>query len=190
MKHLILPIAIVLTGMGSGAKAAYVDLTTYGTFAGTNSSYVVLPNLAMLSGIARLGGEVSNLHSFEWRFSAGDVYVENILDDYAYYFTTTAGEQILSSVGAVGSFGSTDWMTYTFATPYSGSIVFGAANLYDDEYPSTLSIRNVAYDVAVSPVPEPAEYAMLALGLGVMAPWMTRRRRGKTLRLETSTAAL
>ncbi|WPB56954.1 PEP-CTERM sorting domain-containing protein [Xylophilus sp. GOD-11R] len=190
MKHLILPIAIVLTGTGSGAKAAYVDLTTFGRFTGTNSAISVEENLATLSGTARLSGQVSNLHSFEWRFGAGDVFVENYIDDYAYHFTTTEGFQFLSHVGGVGDYSSTNWMTYTFSAPYSGSITFGVANGFDDESPSILAIRNVAYDVAVSPIPEPGTYAMLALGLGVMTPFMHRRRRGQTLRLETSPAAL
>jgi hypothetical protein len=164
---------VLLLAVVSAPKAATVDLTGFTLVTGTNSSETTSANASEMVGTASLGGVVTNLSTFNWNFTAGDINVGGgLLNDYA-YFTTTAGSFQLADIAAVGSYGTTGWETYTFATPYSGNIIFGVANVTDDENASTLKIRNLT--TVLGAVPEPQTYALLLSGLGFMGTVMRRR---------------
>lgn len=179
MKKLLLPFAFALCGLATGSQAATVDLLSFTGVVGTNSSLSTavssgVGTLATLGGTTTLSGNVTNLGSFEWAFTAGDVNV-GVFNDYA-NFTTNTGTHFLSDIASVGSFGSTGWLQYTFNSPYTGAITFRVSNDFDDENPSTLQIRNLEI-VAVSPVPEPETYALMLAGLGFVGTVMSRRNR-------------
>lgn len=173
MKKMLLPFALVLFAATQASRAAPVDLTTFTSTVGTNSAIATTMNMAALIGTTTLTGNVAGLQSFQYDFTAGDVSID-VFDDYS-YIHTSAGSTQLADIAAVGDFGSTGWQTYTFATAYSGLITFGVANVGDDNQSSGLMIRQVV--AAVTPVPEPEQYAMLAAGLGLVATVIVRRKR-------------
>ncbi len=172
MKKMLVPILLAISGMPLLANAAALDITTFTPSTGINSSSVITPVLATLLGSASITAQVTRLDSFEWKFTAGDVYA-SIINDYA-YLTTSAGPVRLSDIQTVGSYGTSGWMSYVFAAPYSGSITVGVQNVLDDETPSELQLRNF---ISASPVPEPEGYAMLLAGIGVMGTIARRRAR-------------
>lgn len=146
----------------SAAKAENVDLTSF-SLAGTGSQ---APNFASVSGTSSLTATVSNVVSFDWQFAAGDYLPYN---DYSYFIKASEGMTVLSDIAAVGDFGNSGWMTYTFASTYSGELTFGVANALDNSQDSQLNISNVVA------VPEPETYALLMGGLGLVG-FMARRK--------------
>ena len=105
--------------------------------------------------------------SFEWKFSAHDYLPYN---DYGYVSLNGGAENVLSSVATVGNYGDSDWQTYTLATPFSGNLVLGVNNSIDFAADSELNIRNVAA------VPEPEEWAMMAVSIPLVG-WQIRRKQ-------------
>lgn len=167
--------ASAISLLSVGAQAATVDL---GTFSQTflSGSSVTPGSHYTLNGTASITGSVVGLTSFLWFFSSGETQSEINFgyNDYA-YFTTSLGTKTLSDSVAVGGLGNTLIETYTFATPYTGTITFGVANVKDNIINSTLHVSTLT---TVSAVPEPESYAMLLAGLGVMGFVAKRRKQG------------
>lgn len=172
MKKLLVPVLLAISGAPFLANAATLDITTFTPATGINSSSAITPSLATLLGSASITAQVAGLNSFEWKFTAGDVYAP-IINDYS-YLTTSAGTSRLSDIQTVGSYGTSGWMSYVFAIPYSGSITVGVQNALDDETPSELQLRNF---ITATPIPEPESYAMLMVGMGLIGAIVKRRTR-------------
>jgi len=172
MNKLLIPVLLALSGAPLGANAATLDITTFTLATGINSPSVVTPTLATLLGSSSVTAQVNGLSSFEWKFTAGDIYAQ-IINDYS-YLTTSVGTVQLSDIQTVGSFGTSGWINYVFATPYSGSITVGVQNALDDETASELQLRNF---MTAPPVPEPETYAMLLTGMGLIGAVARRRRQ-------------
>lgn len=149
---------------------AYENLTSWTSGIDTTtedpSSVNITGTSATLTGNAWISATVANVISFKWQFETPDYLPFN---DYA-YLTLSSGSSTLSSVASVGDYGSSGWNTYSFATPYSGTITFGVSNYRDLGMNSTLSVSSV------TAVPEPEAYAMLLAGLGIMSAVMRRRK--------------
>lgn len=167
-----MPVLLALSGAPLLANAATLDITTFTLATGINSPSVVTPALATLLGSSSITAQVVGLASFDWKFTAGDAYAA-IINDYS-YLTTSAGTLQLSDIQAVGSYGTSGWINYVFATPYSGSITVGVQNALDDETASELQLRNF---ITATPVPEPGSYAMLLAGMGLIGAIAKRRAR-------------
>ncbi len=163
MKKILTSIAFAITSIGA-AQAATVDLSTF-SVSGIGSAS---PSFATISGTSTLTGTVSSVTSFDWLFKAND-YLP--YDDYSYFVTTSTGTTTLSSVGAVGNYGSSGWKTYSFASAYSGVLTFGIKNTGDTILNSDLSIKNV------TAVPEPETYALLLAGMGLVGTMVRRRKQ-------------
>ena len=161
------------------AQAANIDLSTFTLVGSPSSGSTVALNSAYIEPDSLIfSNAVSNVSSFEWRYSVyGQEYSEA-------YFEATAlglGNTLLSTSAALANFGTTFWKTYSFATAYSGPLVFGLAGHEDSA--AVLELRNLSNapiipnpSAPVIPaVPEPESYAMLVAGLGLMAG-ITRRR--------------
>jgi hypothetical protein len=163
------------------AQAANMDLTTFTLSRGPDLGSSVVANYAYLDPGSSLGSSfVSNIASFDWNFSAFSP------DFVLASFQTSSekgGSKVLATTDTVNGAGSTSWQTYTFATPFTGSLSFtimGGAHL-----PAALKIQNVVIagipslptNPTIPAVPEPESYAMLVAGLGLMAT--IGRRRAK-----------
>jgi hypothetical protein len=96
-------------------------------------------------------------------------YVRLYQDKYNYYTLFSA------STATVGSFGSTPWTEFS-VKPSAGAYrleAFAYDPSGDAELPPTLLMDGVS----VSAVPEPATWAMLVLGAGLIGGQLRRRRR-------------
>lgn len=171
MNKILIPVLMALSTAPLHSNAAILDLSTFALSTGTNSPSVVTPTLATLLGTSSLTAYVTGLASFEWKFTAGDIYIPD-LNDYS-YLSTSAGTVPLSDIQTVGSYGTSGWNQYVFSLPYSGTITLAVQNRLDDENPSELQLRNFT----TTPVPEPGTYAMLIAGLGMVAALAKRASR-------------
>ncbi|MCZ2496870.1 PEP-CTERM sorting domain-containing protein [Xylophilus sp. Kf1] len=170
----LIPLAMIFSAAPMAADAAVLDLTTFSRTVGTNSQITVTPVLATLLGSAAISAQVSRLASFEWKFNAGDFYLPSVgLNDYA-YLTTSAGTVELSDVATVGVQGQSGWVRYLFTQPYSGNIILGVQNRFDDEDASQLQLRQL---ITTPSVPEPASHALLLAGMGLVG--VVARRIGR-----------
>lgn len=173
MKLSHIAIAASFATLSTFASASTADLTTFQTGINNdwnNSSVSVSTDSATLYGDATLTGNVNSLTSFSWNFTAGD-YMP--FDDTAWFSLNGGGQTYLSSVGAVGDYGNSGNNTYTFATPFTGSIQFGIANTMDSALNSQVTISNLQ----VAAVPEPESYALMLAGLGMMGVVARRRKQ-------------
>ena len=160
---------VALAGLlvsGSANANTSLDLTAFSQSIGGNSWINALSWLAELGGTSSITANVTGVTSFDWDFKAND---ELPYDD-AGYFIAGGIWNTLASVSSVGDFGNSAWQTFTFSTPYTGSLTFGVYNALDNVHSSQLFITNV------SAVPEPETYAMLLAGLGLVG-FMARRRK-------------
>ncbi len=175
MKKIALSLALVGLFLSGSAQAATEDLTgwTLSSTSAAASLINVSSNAAHLVTDSSLTSTVTNLSSFDWFFTSRDSGTYN---DYAYVTLDGGAQVVLSSVDLVGgnSGDTSGWNTYTFATPFSGTLSIGIVNVNDPSmtYASELDIKNVT---DVSAVPEPETYGMLLAGLGVLA--LARRRK-------------
>ncbi len=172
MKKLLSILALSALFAASSARATLIDLTEFDQTIGTNGAITFDAGTAFLSGTATLTGDVVNLTSFAWNFSTPD-YLP--FDDYA-WVRLAGTPYTLSSVGSLGNTddnsSTTGWQTYSFDTPFTGTIQFGVANRVDDDVASTLAVR----DVVSTPVPEPSTYGLLG-GLVLLGLVLRRCRK-------------
>ena len=165
-KKIAVATAVVAAFVASTGHAANVDLTTFSPAIGASGSVTLTSNYADLTASSSITGAVSNVASFQWFFQAADYLPFNDLA----YVSINGIHTTLSDVATVGDYGASGWNTYSFATPFSGSLGFGVANDMDNEQSSKLYIQNVAA------VPEPETYAMLLAGLGLIGGAVKRRK--------------
>ena len=159
--------SITMTVAASPVHAKILDLTMF-TSESVDGGYTSKSaNFAQLFASSFISSNVSSLVSFDWKFSAHDYLPYN---DYGYVSFNGGVEHILSNVGAVGSYGDSGWQTYTLATPFSGNLVLGVNNSLDSGLDSELNIRNV------TAVPEPEEWAMIAISIPLVG-WQIRRKQ-------------
>lgn len=150
IKMLSTTIALSTVLMTGTAQATIVDLTT-ATTAGSTS---ITSNYATLNATSWMSISVTDALSFDWFFQAKDYLPFN---DYG-YFGLDGANTTLSSVSVVGNYGNSGWMTYNFASAFSGELTFGAVNVQDQGLSSQLFVKNVT-------VPEPTTLAILGLAL-------------------------
>ena len=100
-------------------------------------------------------------------------------NDYAPYddkgYLAIGGVTLLaSSVDALPSYGSTGWLAWSYTAPTTGTYILsaGVANGLDNNCASGVVLDGVQ----VTSVPEPASFALLALGLAGLAAMRPRRR--------------
>lgn len=117
--------------------------------------------------------------SFDWAFLARDYvyrFPKSPQNDYA-SVTINGKEFLLSDVASVGDFGDTEWQTFSFLAPSETvSISFSVTNIKRPDNPSELLVDNLRIN-QTAPVPEPKVWAMLLVGLGLVARRAGLRRR-------------
>jgi hypothetical protein len=161
--------------------------TTNGGNAGATSSY---HSFSPVDGDylgfveAGLGQDVASTLSQDFFLSAGGIlegYVGFQANDYLPfddYASLTIGNTTVfsSSVSAVGDFGSTGWVHFSFTAPTAGTytLQLAVANSGDNSVPSGAVLDVVSVNNGV--VPEPASWAMLIAGFGLVGA-VSRRRR-------------
>lgn len=93
------------------------------------------------------------------------------------YVSIDGVDVFASSVAAVGDFGNTPWTKFTFTAPTAGSytIEAGVENDLDNADASDLLLDDVT-----AGVPEPATWALMMLGVGMVGAGI--RRRGQLAR--------
>jgi hypothetical protein len=142
-----------ITGAGTG----------YGAFAPNSGSYlgyVVAGDAWVYSTLTRIFNLTAgaNIHGVVG-FQAGDYWP---YDDDAYL--SVNGTNIwTSSVGAVGDYGNSGWVPFSFTAPTAGAYSFelGVRNAYDSGFSSGAVIDYGA-------VPEPATWIMMIAGFGMV----------------------
>ena len=164
--------SVTMTVAASPVHAKILDLSVFSSESVDGGNTYNSSIFAQLFASSSISGNVSGLVSFEWCFVAHDAMPYN---DYSYVSFNGGVINVLSNVAAVGDYGDSGWQTYTLATPFSGNIVLGVNNSIDSGYDSELNIRNVAA------VPEPEEWAMMAISIPLVG-WQIRRKQ-KTLAL-------
>ncbi len=95
-------------------------------------------------------------------------------DDSAYLAIN--GSHLLDwNVGSVGDYGSSGWTSFSFTAATAGdyTLELGVANHGDNSFPSTAVLDNVS----LSAVPEPASWAMMLGGFGMVGGAMRARSR-------------
>lgn len=127
--------------------------------------------------VAGSGATLSALVNF-YGFYSGDGYVD---DGYFRVGLVGTGGEVATWMqdfnwDVLTSDGSTSWDTYSYTLGGPGTyrVEFGVRNVGDDDdmFATELRLDNVT----VTPVPEPGEWSMMFLGLGVVG-LMARRRK-------------
>jgi hypothetical protein len=79
------------------------------------------------------------------------------------------------SIGSVGDFGSSGWISFSYTAETAGdyTLELGVANHGDNGFPSTA----VLDQVSLSAAPEPASWAMMLAGFGLVGGAMRARSR-------------
>ncbi|MCX7108893.1 MAG: hypothetical protein NTX45_01950 [Proteobacteria bacterium] len=158
---------MTMTFAASPVHAKIFDLSVFTSQSVDGGNTFISSNFAQLFASSYISSNVSGLVSFEWKFSAHDYLPFN---DYGYVSFNGGVENVLSNVAAVGNYGDSGWQTYTLATPFTGNLVLGVNNSIDFAADSELNIRNVAA------VPEPEEWAMMAVSIPLVG-WQIRRKQ-------------
>jgi hypothetical protein len=91
------------------------------------------------------------------------------------FFRINGTPIVTASVSSVGNFGSSGWLPWSFTAPAAGSYTLqvGVRNLIDGEYPS-----HVLFDakLVAAAVPEPATWALMLAGFGLVGLGARRQR--------------
>jgi hypothetical protein len=182
MKRLIPGVVFVACMTAFAAQASTVNLMTFAERASLYGKTIIGEEAIGLDGDASVTGHVVNLLSFEWRLidtnaGGGFAYLQTMIGQ-------TTSNIVLQAVGGP-EFGTT--RTYTFATPYTGSLVIGMGS-GNRELPALLLVDKFVVN-SIAAVPEPETVAMLFGGLGLMG-FMARNRIGSRRPSKTNKARL
>lgn len=165
-----------LAGWSTNSSTAGA-LSSYGAFAPMNGSFLGVVEAGLGESVystltrslsLRAGGTISGWFGFQ----AKD---ELPFNDEA--FVAVNGFSLLSyDVAAVGDYGDSGWQSFTFTAPAAGryTLTIGVANIADNSM--MFSSAAVVDALAVTGVvPEPATWAMMIMGFGLVG--MAARRR-------------
>ena len=159
------------------ANASILDMNSFVLVKPAGSGAELHTNEAYLDPGAQLINSVTGLTSFQWNFLEYDpalVYVRLSLP------ASAVTDVVLADSFTVGNSGSTGWLTYVFATPYTGYFSIKLDSPLDAA--TVIQLRNfsdtpIASSPTIPAVPEPESYAMLLAGLGLVASVARRRAR-------------
>lgn len=107
--------------------------------------------------------------SFDWSFST----LETTFEDRAF---VVIGGQVLTLATRSAPGAATQGFSYTFAQSGTAKLSLGVIDTVDYLGVSSLSVRNLQLSTVAAPIPEPATWALLAGGLGLVG-WCGRRRQ-------------
>lgn len=137
--------------------------------AGAQDVYTTLTQVFTLAAGDKLSGNFG--------FRANDVYADgnDIYNDDGYL--SVDGTNLLTfDVLAVGDYGSSGWVPFTFTAPTAGNYVLeiGAVNRFDSNFASGV----VLDAVSVTAVPEPASWTLILAGFATAGAALRRQRLG------------
>lgn len=156
LKKTLASVAMLLMASVSSA-ATVIDLNTFSRALGGPPSMVGTDSTsAVLFGTADIfRTDLFGMFSFEWRLVSDDA----VNNDFAYVVGGDTFTMLADTAGVRGSGGDSGWHTFTVDTSATGLLKFAVANVGDDNFGSSMYIRDVTL------VPEPETYAMLLAGL-------------------------
>ena len=173
------------SGGGTGSFGAIDGLGPFAPFEGAffgfveggdQDVYTTLSQTFSLLAGDTISGEVG--------FRANDVFEDGgtIFNDDGYL--TVGGLTLFTrDVLAVGDFGDSGWVHFSFVAPTAGSFVLeiGAANRGDGGFASAIVLDNVSITPGATPptggIPEPSTWTMMLLGFGLAGAIVRRERR-------------
>ncbi len=173
------------TASGTGAFGATDSLGPFAPFEGLFFGFVEGGEQDVYTTLSRAfdlqaGDEISG----EVGFRANDVFEDGgtIFNDDGYL--TINGLTLFSrDVAAVGDFGDSGWVHFSFVAPTAGTYLLeiGAANRGDGGFASAVVLDNLFVPTGggggVGGIPEPQSWALLLLGFGVLGASLRSRRR-------------
>lgn len=192
-------LALSLLGIGQGAQASVLNgsfesgdlagwdnvgntsvVSSFDTYTPTDGNYFALLTAGLGEGVystisQEFHASATDVLSFNTFFKAGDYmpYNDNgyvrLLDQNKFVVT----DLFTKSVSDVGDYGQTAWtgVSYSFTSTGDYRIQFGVTNIGDNVLHSSLGVDSIS----VSPVPEPDEWAMMILGLGLVGVQLLRK---------------
>lgn len=183
MKYFAHTVIIAACMATSSAHAATMSLLDFREIPNDFGRTIIVEEAASLAGQASMYGNVVDLLSFEWR-----LIDSNAGGGFAYLQTTVGAITTNIVLAATGSpeFGAVN--TYTFAKPFTGSLLIGMGS-GDTKYRQAMLEVDKFEVRSTSPVPEPETFGMLLGGLGILG-LMARRRIGSRRQSKTNQARM